>query len=381
MEGQPSSAPPPPSSWASDPVYRLAGSLGSELQRLSALVGPGAVAGLVTQVVCLLELLEAWAKEKPGLRAAAEQCQAEQRLVQDQDKEEEAQCVKAQLNCTHEEDPRLHAPQRQGGPQDGESTLQKEREVMLRLKEVVDRQRDEIRAQAHEIHCKTRDTEALQEQLERFMAMNQELHRKLAVSQAQLRSALERKQGLEGELRQAQALQRAAEASETPAAQAEECASSSGDPAGNAFSREELRQILQERNELKTSLFLVQEELAYYQRELLNDGRIPSLLLEAVKTTVRRQRKKIRAKMLGTVEESLSSEEEEGEWLAETHGASDCVDSHLPGSRIKSFFGQWYRRGSKGSPPEAWEIVDPKELGLPKEEEEEEGPKTTQTPP
>lgn len=29
---------------------------------------------------------------------------------------------------------------------------------------------------------------------------------------------------------------------------------------------EELQQILQERNELKTNLFLVQEELAYYQR-------------------------------------------------------------------------------------------------------------------
>lgn len=32
---------------------------------------------------------------------------------------------------------------------------------MLRLKEVVDKQRDEIRAQAHEIVCKSRDTEAV----------------------------------------------------------------------------------------------------------------------------------------------------------------------------------------------------------------------------
>lgn len=32
---------------------------------------------------------------------------------------------------------------------------------MLRLKEVVDRQRDELRAQAHEIVCKSRDTEAV----------------------------------------------------------------------------------------------------------------------------------------------------------------------------------------------------------------------------
>lgn len=32
---------------------------------------------------------------------------------------------------------------------------------MLRLKEVVDKQRDELRAQAHEIVCKSRDTEAV----------------------------------------------------------------------------------------------------------------------------------------------------------------------------------------------------------------------------
>lgn len=42
-----------------------------------------------------------------------------------------------------------------------DSSSRKEKELMLRLKEVVDKQRDEIRAQAHEILCKTRDTEAV----------------------------------------------------------------------------------------------------------------------------------------------------------------------------------------------------------------------------
>lgn len=37
-------------------------------------------------------------------------------------------------------------------------------------------------------------------------------------------------------------------------------------PSHCCFSKEELQEILQERNELKTNLFLVQEELAYYQR-------------------------------------------------------------------------------------------------------------------
>lgn len=41
-------------------------------------------------------------------------------------------------------------------------------------------------------------------------------------------------------------------------------------------------------------------------RELLTDHRVPGLLLEAMKVAVRKQRKKIKAKMLGTPEEAES---------------------------------------------------------------------------
>ncbi|NWI21989.1 RILP protein, partial [Crypturellus soui] len=200
------------------------------------------------------------------------------------------------------------------------STARKEREVMLRLKEVVDKQRDEIRAQAHEIVCKSRDTEALQEQLNRFMSMNEELRHKVAVVQAQLKSALERKSDLEAAVLQTQremsARSRAASEAQGPKPSldtaplpAEEAPLQHGpgrSPPHCCYSREELQQILQERNELKTNLFLVQEELAYYQRELLNEERIPSFFLDAMKSSIKKQRRKIRAKMLGTVEESAS---------------------------------------------------------------------------
>ncbi|KFP01830.1 Rab-interacting lysosomal protein, partial [Calypte anna] len=235
----------------------------------------------------------------------------------------------------------------------------KEREVMLRLKEVVDKQRDELRAQAHEIVCKSRDTEALQEQLHRFMAMNEELRHKVAVVQAQLKSALEKKSDLEAALLQSQreesrrsrttseaqklkpSLEGAPEPMEEPQHQEMDVGRS---PADCCFSKEELQQILQERNELKTNLFLVQEELAYYQRELLNEERFPSFFLDAMKSTVKRQRKKIRAKMLGTVEESESSEEDEGSWVP-AHG-TDSVDAQPPESKIRSFFGLWYQGNS-----------------------------------
>ncbi|XP_009285872.1 PREDICTED: rab-interacting lysosomal protein [Aptenodytes forsteri] len=256
-----------------------------------------------------------------------------------------------------------------------DSTARKEREVMLRLKEVVDKQRDELRAQAHEIVCKSRDTEALQEQLHRFMAMNEDLRHKVAVVQAQLKSALEKKSDLEATMLQTQremsrrsrtaaeiqqpkpSLEGAPSPAEEPQHQDADAGRS---PAHCCFSKEELQQILQERNELKTNLFLVQEELAYYQRELLNEERVPSFFLDAMKSTIKRQRKKIRAKMLGTVEESASSDEDEGSWLP-ARGA-DCVDAQPPESKIRSFFGLWYQGSSKDPPASscsgAWEIID-----------------------
>ncbi|XP_044286554.1 rab-interacting lysosomal protein [Varanus komodoensis] len=251
---------------------------------------------------------------------------------------------------------------------------------MLRLKEVVDKQRDEIRQQARDILSRTRDAEALQEQLGRFMSVNEELRRKLAVVQAQLRSALDQKEELDSLLlearREAEGLRGSVatpEPSRMDAMEGTEVVAtlSRGLPGRGSFSREELQQILQERNELKTNLFLVQEELAFYQRELLNDQRIPSILLRAVKSTIKKQRRKIRAKMLGTAEDQESSEEEAEEWLM---GPADAVDGHLPEPGIRSFFSLWYRQSSKSSTAEggsgAWEIVNPRDT-CPKEGEGE----------
>uniref|UniRef100_A0A8C0U0Z4 Rab interacting lysosomal protein n=1 Tax=Cyanistes caeruleus TaxID=156563 RepID=A0A8C0U0Z4_CYACU len=230
-------------------------------------------------------------------------------------------------------------------PPVSDSTARKEREVMLRLKEVVDRQRDELRAQAHEIVCKSRDTEAVREQLHRFMAMNEELRHKVAVVQAQLKSALEQKSDLEAEVLEHPDV--ATQGNPTPQHQ-------DGDrsPAHCCFSKEELQQILQERNELKTNLFLVQEELAYYQRELLNEERIPSFFLDAMKSNIKKQRKKIRAKMLGTAEESASwdSTSSLGRFSLTALICSLCS------------FGLWYQGSSKDAATSScsgtWEIID-----------------------
>ncbi|XP_034608223.1 rab-interacting lysosomal protein [Trachemys scripta elegans] len=375
----------------------MAGALGAELQRLSGRFGPEAVAGLVPQVVRLLELLEALAgpagaepggrdpaesllRTGPSLRGERRREEAaapgaedlEQKLSEAQRKEHVLQSRLAQLE---EENQKLLAQLAESHSQE-DSTLRKEREVMLRLKEVVDKQRDEIRAQAHEIVCKNHDTEALQEQLNRFMSMNEDLRHKLAVVQVQLKSSLEKKEDLETRVlenqREIDRLTRAASgasprlnmdgaAAPVEELQHQDCGRNS---APSCFCKEELKQILQERNELKTSLFLVQEELAYYQRELLNDERIPSFLLDAMKSTIKKQRKKIRAKMLGTVEEPVSSDEDE---------SADCVDSQPRESKIKSFFGLWYHSSSKDPPNPGcsgvWEIIDSQDVHFEQEEE------------
>ncbi|XP_072793335.1 rab-interacting lysosomal protein isoform X2 [Taeniopygia guttata] len=337
----------PPARLAPPHVYRMAGALGAELRRLSARFGPEAVAGLVPPVVRLLELLEALVAPPAadGEAAAAlgpqEAEEPEQRLWEAERRE---RALRGRLACLEEQNRQLLGQLAESQSQE-DSTARKEREVMLRLKEVVDRQRDELRAQAHEIVCKSRDTEALQEQLHRFMAMNEELRHKVAVVQAQLKSALEQKSDLEAALLQSQRetsrRSRTAPESWRPEPGVEGALSPSkepqhqdGDrsPAHCYFSKEELQQILQERNELKTNLFLVQEELAYYQRELLNEERIPSFFLDAMKSNIKKQRKKIRAKMLGTTEESASS------------------------------FGLWYQGSSKDPPTSScsgtWEIID-----------------------
>ncbi|XP_068271757.1 rab-interacting lysosomal protein isoform X2 [Nyctibius grandis] len=316
----------PPGRLAPPHVYRMAGVLGAELRRLAGRFGPEAVAGLVPPVVRLLELLEALvapagAEGEAAAAPAAGRQEAEDPEQRLWEAERRERALHGRLARLEEQNRQLLGQLAESQSQE-DSTARKEREVMLRLKEVVDKQRDELRAQAHEIVCKSRDTEALQEQLQRFMAMNEELRHKVAVVQAQLKSALEKKSDLEAAMLQTQreTSRRSRTASETQRAKPSlERASSPAEepqhqdagagrsPAHCCFSKEELQQILQERNELKTNLFLVQEELAYYQRELLNEERVPSFFLDAMKSTIKRQRKKIRAKMLGTAEESASS--------------------------------------------------------------------------
>ncbi|MGH0161571.1 UNVERIFIED_CONTAM: hypothetical protein FKN15_041370 [Acipenser sinensis] len=236
-----------------------------------------------------------------------------------------------------------------------DSTLRKEHEVMVKLKEVVDKQRDEIRAQGQEISSRTREVEALQEQLERFMKMNGDLRHKQSVAQAQVKSAVERKADLEADLKERQKEIERLSASlrelqqkgaqvvlkNTEIDLTNKMVIDLKDPNRPCFTKQEVKQILVERNELKANLFLVQEELCYYQREILNDERCPGFLMEAVGAAINKQRRKIKAKMLGIPEGECSSDEEErGSFLSGRETGTDCTDGKPADSRIRNLCGR-----------------------------------------
>lgn len=346
---------------AAELVYHLAGALGTELQELARRFGPEAAAGLVPLVVRALELLE-----KAAVGPAPDSLQVS------------AQQAELELRRLREENEHLRRELRRGP--------QEERALLRQLKEVTDRQRDELRAHSRDLQQRSQEAEALQEQLQRLLLVNAELRHKLAAVQTQLRAARDRESEREGtvELAQDQARNPAGGPGCAPRQEPELATAGPGGPATSGdpcpsnvgqcgFSREELEQILRERNELKTNVFLLKEELAYFQRELLADHRVPGLLLEAMKVAVRKQRKKIKAKMLGTPEEAESSDDEDGSWLLLSSDKEDHPPA--PESRIQSFFGLCYRGGAE-APEAKTSSTAPGERG-----EEEEAPQQSHLEP
>uniref|UniRef100_H0VGR1 Rab-interacting lysosomal protein n=1 Tax=Cavia porcellus TaxID=10141 RepID=H0VGR1_CAVPO len=299
---------------AAELVYHLAGALGTELQELARRFGPEAAAGLVPLVVRALELLE-----QAAVGPAPDS-------VSDFPRSSRAGPLDSK--------PASWPPQLQVSAQQAEVELR-------RLREENEHLRREARAGPSPWF-----RPQLQEQLQRLLLVNAELRHKLAAVQAQLRAAQDRER--EHELPREGARERAEGEKQQPnPASPEDLVDALGQPgrpveAGQCgFSREELEQILQERNELKAKVFLLKEELAYFQRELLTDHRVPGLLLEAMKVAVKKQRKKIKAKMLGTPEEAESSDDEDGSWPLLSKNKED--DSPPPESRVQSFFGLWCR--------------------------------------
>ncbi|NXT55173.1 RIPL1 protein, partial [Pluvianellus socialis] len=173
---------------------------------------------------------------------------------------------------------------------------ERERQVMKKLKEVVDKQRDEIRAKDRELGLKNEDVEALQQQQNRLMKINHDLRHRITVVEAQGKALIEQKVELEaylqtkeqemgnlraelGKLReklQGEDSQNGEEVKTEPnnddcLSESEKMAMDLKDPNRPRFTLQELRDVLHERNELKSKVFLLQEELLYYKSEEIEE--------------------------------------------------------------------------------------------------------------
>ncbi|ROK28186.1 RILP-like protein 1 [Anabarilius grahami] len=400
------------SSMTVDDVYEIAKLVGSEVEKLIDSYGKSSVEGLVSHIVKVLELLESFAARNQSHKCKEEELlkafetlqlqQQKKRHVKECDEtsnsfesrdwhqkekklketvevlqsqvyqlKEENQELLTRLQCTHSKEDR---------------TQRQEREVMLKLKEVVDKQRDELRAKVQEISSMSKEVEALQEQQERLMKINAELRHKQNIIQTQLKSAVERRTDLEADLCEKQkeieclilqletaSVNTAAEMSNSAIDLTDKMIIDLKDPNRPCFTKQEVRDMLFERNELKANLFLVKEELAYYQREILNDERCPGFLLDAVRSAIKKQRTVIKSKMLGIPVSECSTDETDGP-LFERSGNEDIdTDSRPQDSRIRNLFGFLTRSSltrSSGSQPSGlptssstWEIIDPDEQG------------------
>ncbi|XP_060902444.1 RILP-like protein 1 isoform X2 [Labrus mixtus] len=390
-----------------DDVYEIAKLIGTEVERLIDGCGKDSVEGLVPKIVKVLELLESFASRNHALKVKEEdllktfetiQLQQQKRragkeseesgnkheILELQQKEQQwkMRCEELQGKVQQLQEDKEALQCRLKGSHAHEDRVQRqEREVMLKLKEVVDKQRDELRAKVQEITTISKEVEALQEQLERFMKMNAELRHKQNVLQAQLKSTVERKADMEADLKEKSKeienllaqLDRTNSNNPSSLGQSARALTKKQtvdqkDPDQPCFTKKEVRDIIFERNELKTNLFLVQEELNYYQREILNEERCPGFLLEAVRSAINKKRKLIKAKMLGIpVNECDSSDEDERSSLTEVDSTEVDGTVKPAESRIQNLFGFLTRSGSGRSPTHirnsssTWEIIEDSE--------------------
>ncbi|XP_035523255.1 RILP-like protein 1 isoform X5 [Morone saxatilis] len=305
-------------------VYDIAAVVGQEFERIIDQYGCEALSRLMPKVVRVLEILEVMVSrssispETEELRLELDKLRLERidRLEKEKKHRKELELVEdvwrgeaqdllTQIAQLQEENKSLLTnmsikdPMSEEDLQRHEGMTERERQVMKKLKEVVDKQRDEIRAKDRELTLKSEDIEALQQQQSRLMKINHDLRHKISVVEAQGKALIEQKVELEASaqargqevtaLRQEVTRLRERLQGDLPAQNPEEpppnppspaeealCEEEAGgldlkDPNRPRFTLQELRDVLHERNELKAKVFLLQEELAYYKSDETED--------------------------------------------------------------------------------------------------------------
>ncbi|XP_031433053.1 RILP-like protein 1 isoform X3 [Clupea harengus] len=211
-------------------VYDIAAIVGQEFERIIDQYGCEVLSRLMPKVVRVLEILEVLVSrnsltpEMEELRLELDKLRLDRMDRLEKEKKHkkelelvedvwrgEAQDLLSQISQLQEENKALlgnmsikDCPMTEEDLQRQEGMSERERQVMKKLKEVVDKQRDEIRARDRELTLKSEDVEALQQQQNRLMKINHDLRHKMSVVEAQGKALIEQKVELEasGQARQ-----------------------------------------------------------------------------------------------------------------------------------------------------------------------------------
>ncbi|XP_036384966.1 RILP-like protein 1 isoform X2 [Megalops cyprinoides] len=204
-------------------VYDIAAIVGQEFERIIDQYGCEVLSRLMPKVVRVLEILEVLVSrnsispETEELRLELDRLRLERMDRMEKEKKHkkelelvedvwrgEAQDLLTQIAQLQEENKTLltnlslkDSPMTEEDLQRQEGMSERERQVMKKLKEVVDKQRDEIRAKDRELTLKSEDIEALQQQQNRLMKINHDLRHKITVVEAQGKALIEQKVELE----------------------------------------------------------------------------------------------------------------------------------------------------------------------------------------
>ncbi|XP_040053366.2 RILP-like protein 1 isoform X1 [Gasterosteus aculeatus] len=204
-------------------VYDIAAAVGQEFERIIDRHGCEAPSRLMPKVVRVLEILEVMVSRGRGsaetdeLRLELDALRLERVERVEKDKKHrkemelvedvwrgEAQDLLTQITLLQEENKSLLTNFSNKDPMSEEDLqrheagmTERERQVMKKLKEVVDKQRDEIRAKDRELALKNEDVEALQQQQSRLMKINHDLRHKISVVEAQGKALIGQKVELE----------------------------------------------------------------------------------------------------------------------------------------------------------------------------------------
>ncbi|XP_023699110.1 RILP-like protein 1 isoform X5 [Paramormyrops kingsleyae] len=309
-------------------VYDIAAVVGQEFERIIDQYGCEALSRLMPKVVRVLEILEVLVSrnsispETEELRLELDRLRLERmdRLEKEKKHQKELELVEdvwrgeaqdllSQIAQLQAENKTLlnnlsykDCPLSEEDLQRQEGMSERERQVMKKLKEVVDKQRDEIRAKDRELTLKNEDVEALQQQQNRLMKINHDLRHRITLVEAQGKALIEQKVELEAAAQARQqelaglrqevaklrerlqgALSQNGEEPSSPPQEAfceeempeEKNALDLKDPNRPRFTLQELRDVLHERNELKAKVFMLQEELSYYKSEEAEEETAP----------------------------------------------------------------------------------------------------------